>query len=82
MVSSKDDRHGFGTGAGFPFFAELERQLVMRALHCEGKLNLVFVKNVTTRISLKVQVNSQDLYSWIAKEDPFIPLTCQQLLLT
>ena len=46
MVPSRDGRHGFGTWASFPLFAEFARLPVMRAPHCEGKLNFVFVDNV------------------------------------
>ena len=38
------------TRAGFTLFVELKRHPVMRAPHCEGKLNLDFVDNVALDI--------------------------------
>ena len=50
MALDRDVRHGFGTQAAFPLFFELPRHPIMRALHCEEKLNFVFVDNVTKDI--------------------------------
>ena len=38
------------TRAGFTLFVELKRNPVMRAPHCEGKLNLDFVDDVALDI--------------------------------
>jgi hypothetical protein len=50
MISSRYSIHGFGTQAGFPLFVKLAHHPIMRAPHCEGKLNLVFVDNVAKDI--------------------------------
>ena len=50
MRPSRYRRHGFGTQADFPLFVKLARHPVMRAPCCEGKLNLVFVDDVTKDI--------------------------------
>ena len=50
MRPSRYIRHGFGTQADFPLFVKLARHPVMRAPCCEGKLNLVFVHDVSDDI--------------------------------
>ena len=50
MAPSRDGRHDFGTREGFPFFAEFVCHPIMRAPHCEGKLNLVFIDNINKDI--------------------------------
>ena len=67
MAPSRYVRHGFGTHAGFLLFVELARHTVMRAPHCEGKLNLLFVDDVVkdiikggSKFAGPVQVDSKD----------------------
>ena len=46
MAPSSYGRHGFGTWVGFLLFVKLSCNPVIKAPHCEGKLNLVFVDGI------------------------------------
>ena len=68
MAPSRDGIHGFGTWEGSPLFVKLVRHPVMKPPHCEGKLNLVFINDVTKDIikganefTGTVQLDSKDI---------------------
>ena len=50
MAHSIYGRHGFDKRTGFLLFVKLSCHPVMKAPHCEGKLNLVFVDDVAKDI--------------------------------
>ena len=73
MTSSRYSIHGFGTQAGFPLFVKLAHHPIMRAPHCEGKLNLVFVDNVA-RYIIKGESDFAGPVKLDSKVRPFHPI--------